>query len=55
MRIIMFDIDTLRPDHLGCYGYARDTSPRSTVSLPTVCGLTTTIAPTPPACPAGPP
>ena len=27
MRIIMFDIDTLRPDHLGCYGYARDTSP----------------------------
>lgn len=27
MRIIMFDIDTLRPDHLGCYGYARETSP----------------------------
>lgn len=27
MRIIMFDIDTLRPDHLGCYGYLRDTSP----------------------------
>jgi len=27
MRIIMFDIDCLRPDHLGCYGYARPTSP----------------------------
>ena len=21
MRVIMFDIDTLRSDHLGCYGY----------------------------------
>ena len=27
MRIVFFDIDTLRPDHLGCYGYGRDTSP----------------------------
>ncbi|MDI9583544.1 MAG: sulfatase [Acidobacteriota bacterium] len=27
MRILFLDIDTLRPDHLGCYGYARDTSP----------------------------
>jgi choline-sulfatase len=27
MRILYYDIDTLRPDHLGCYGYARDTSP----------------------------
>lgn len=27
MKIIFFDIDTLRPDHLGCYGYHRDTSP----------------------------
>jgi len=23
----MLDLDTLRPDHLGCYGYHRDTSP----------------------------
>ena len=23
----MFDIDTLRSDHLGCYGYGRNTSP----------------------------
>ena len=27
MRILMLDLDTLRPDHLGCYGYWRNTSP----------------------------
>lgn len=27
MKIVIFDIDTLRPDHLGCYGYHRNTSP----------------------------
>ena len=27
MRIVFFDIDTLRPDHMGCYGYGRNTSP----------------------------
>lgn len=27
MRVIYIDIDSLRPDHLGCYGYPRDTSP----------------------------
>ncbi len=27
MRILYIDIDTLRPDHLGCYGYRRNTSP----------------------------
>lgn len=27
MRILYFDLDTLRPDHLGCYGYHRNTSP----------------------------
>ncbi len=27
MRFLMIDIDTLRPDHLGCYGYHRATSP----------------------------
>lgn len=27
MRILYIDIDTLRADHLGCYGYCRDTSP----------------------------
>ncbi|NBB78978.1 MAG: sulfatase-like hydrolase/transferase [Verrucomicrobia bacterium] len=27
MRILYIDIDALRPDHLGCYGYQRETSP----------------------------
>ena len=27
MRILYLDLDTLRPDHLGCYGYDRNTSP----------------------------
>ncbi len=27
MRVVILDIDTLRPDHLGCYGYHRNTSP----------------------------
>jgi arylsulfatase A-like enzyme len=27
VRILYIDIDTLRPDHLGCYGYHRPTSP----------------------------
>ncbi len=27
MRILYFDCDSLRPDHLGCYGYHRNTSP----------------------------
>ena len=27
MNVIWFVIDTLRADHLGCYGYFRETSP----------------------------
>lgn len=27
MRILYLDVDTLRADHLGCYGYSRNTSP----------------------------
>ena len=27
MKILYVDIDTMRPDHLGCYGYPRNTSP----------------------------
>jgi choline-sulfatase len=27
MRVLYIDADSLRPDHLGCYGYERDTSP----------------------------
>ena len=27
MNILLIDIDTLRPDHMGCYGYGRNTTP----------------------------
>ena len=27
MRVLLLDLDTLRPDHLSCYGYKRETSP----------------------------
>ncbi len=27
MRILYIDIDTLRPDHMSCYGYQRETTP----------------------------
>jgi choline-sulfatase len=27
MRLVYLDLDSLRADHLGCYGYLRDTSP----------------------------
>ncbi len=27
MKILYIDVDSLRPDHLGCYGYSRNTSP----------------------------
>ena len=27
MRIILIDVDTLRPDHMGCSGYERNTTP----------------------------
>ena len=27
MRVLFLDLDTLLPDHLGCYGYHRNTSP----------------------------
>ena len=26
-NVVLVSLDTVRPDHLGCYGYARDTSP----------------------------
>lgn len=27
MKVLMIDIDTLRPDHMSCYGYGRQTTP----------------------------
>ncbi len=32
MRVLYVDVDTLRPDHLGCYGYHRKTSPNIDVA-----------------------
>ena len=26
-NVVLLTVDTLRADHLGCYGYHRDTSP----------------------------
>lgn len=34
MRILFVDIDTLRPDHMGCYGYYRNTTP----NIDRICG-----------------
>jgi arylsulfatase A-like enzyme len=28
-NVILISLDTLRPDHLGCYGYGKDTSPHT--------------------------
>ncbi len=27
MKFLLLDLDSMRPDHLGCYGYHRNTSP----------------------------
>ena len=27
MKVLFVDIDTLRPDHMSCYGYPRNTTP----------------------------
>ena len=40
MRLLYIDIDTLRPDHLGCYGYHRATSP----NIDALLGLTRLMA-----------
>lgn len=38
MNILYIDIDSLRPDHLGCYGYHRNTSPNiDTIASEGVC------------------
>jgi hypothetical protein len=41
MRVLYIDIDSLRADHLGCYGYPRNTIPnidRLADSIDTVLG-----------------
>lgn len=54
MRVILFDIDTLRSDHLGCYGYGRDTSPAIDAIAQEGVRFGNYYCPTPPACPPAP-
>ena len=54
MRILFIDIDTLRPDHMGCYGYSRNTTPNMDQVCREASALTSTTARTRPACPPGP-
>ncbi len=34
LNVVMITIDSLRADHLGCYGYHQETSPKSLIDLP---------------------
>ena len=54
MRILYVDIDTLRPDHLGCYGYPRATSTNIDKVPKILCALPMYIVPMLPACLAAP-
>lgn len=55
MKVILFDIDTLRADHMGRYGYGRNTTPVMDQIAKEGCALSGTTAPMPPAFPPGPP
>ncbi len=46
-HILFVSIDTLRADHLGCYGYERDTSPVIDALAHESVRFTTALAPTP--------
>ena len=45
--ILLISIDTLRADHLGCYRYARDTSPRIDALAKDAVRFASAFAPTP--------
>ncbi|MCC6763060.1 MAG: sulfatase [Deltaproteobacteria bacterium] len=45
-NVVLVSIDTLRPDHLGCYGYARDTSPTIDALAAAGARFTTVVSPT---------
>ena len=56
VHLIYFDIDTLRPDHLGCYGYGRGTPARTSTPWPPAASASTTSTHrTPRACRPAPP
>jgi hypothetical protein len=45
-NVLLISIDTLRPDHLGCYGYGRDTSPAIDELAREGARFTTVVSPT---------
>ncbi len=52
MRVLYLDIDALRPDHLGCYGYHRDTSPNLDRIASRAVRFTNCYASDTPCCPS---
>lgn len=51
-NIVFISIDTMRPDHLGCYGYDRDTSPHMDTLASEGSLFTQAIAPNIPTAPS---
>ncbi|MCC6847885.1 MAG: sulfatase-like hydrolase/transferase [Deltaproteobacteria bacterium] len=45
-NVVLVSIDTLRPDHLGCYGYVRATSPTIDALAAAGARFTTVVSPT---------
>jgi arylsulfatase A-like enzyme len=45
-NVLLISIDTLRPDHLGSYGYGRDTSPHLDALAAAGARFTTAVSPT---------
>jgi len=52
MNVLYIDIDSLRPDHLGCYGYHRNTSPEIDAVAREGLRLTNCYAPDAPCLPS---
>jgi hypothetical protein len=50
-HIVLVSIDTLRREHLGCYGYFRDTSPQLDAWRRRDCCSSACSRPWPPPCP----
>jgi len=46
-KVVLISIDTLRADHLGCYGYGKDTSPNSDALARDAALFVNTYAPSP--------
>ena len=51
-NVILVSIDTLRPDHLGCYGYSRPTSPNIDGFVPETAFFSTVVAQAPSTAPS---